>query len=388
MLDEAHWQDLNLALALQRDGQVAKEFKNFLHEWQKLYKVSSEFKVVIADMQTFFQDLHLWLSQVEMRMRIFQKEEREQMERKIIPEIAQEVIPLINTLFEKFEAVIKNVSDDEKPMHGHYMRQHLHHLVLSAPFAQRTFEKPLGYAGDYEMVNMILRNDYEGNSLFAKIIHGWFVRQAPATAHRNRINYLTDRLKMETYRVARTGGKARIFNFACGPAVEVQDFLRSPMSEQAELLLADFNNETLEYIGGIVAKIKDFNNLGTSVRYKQKNIHQLLKESLKPEGGKKPEYDFVYCAGLFDYLTDHTCKQIMNIFYDFVVPGGLLVVTNVEPSNPLRHGMEQLLDWHLIYRKEQDMRDLTPNLASPDNVCIRTDSTGVNLFMEVRKPND
>jgi extracellular factor (EF) 3-hydroxypalmitic acid methyl ester biosynthesis protein len=76
----------------------------------------------------------------------------------------------------------------------------------------------------------------------------------------------------------------------------------------------------------------------------------------------------------------------MNIFYDLVAPGGLLVATNVEPSNPLRHGMEQLLDWHLIYRKEQEMRELTPSRASKDNVVIRTDSTGVNLFMEVRKP--
>jgi extracellular factor (EF) 3-hydroxypalmitic acid methyl ester biosynthesis protein len=388
MLEDAHWQDLNLALALQRDGQVAKEFKNFLHEWQKLYKVSPEFKIVIADMQTFLQDLHLWLTQVEMRLRIFPKEEKEQMERKIIEEIAQDVIPLVNALFEKFEAIIKNIGDDEKPMHGRYMRQHLHHLVLSAPFAQRTFVKPLGYAGDYEMVNMILRNGYEGNSLFAKVIHGWFVRQAPATAHRNRIKYLTGQLELETHRVARAGGMARIFNFACGPAVEVQNFLRSPLGERAELLLADFNKETLDYIGGIVAKIKDFLELRTCVRYQQKNIHQLLKESLKPAGGKKPEYDFVYCAGLFDYLTNHTCKQMMNVFYDLVVPGGLLVVTNVEPSNPLRHGMEQLLDWHLIYRRDLDMRELTPKFASQENVCIKTDPTGVNLFMEVRKPND
>jgi extracellular factor (EF) 3-hydroxypalmitic acid methyl ester biosynthesis protein len=76
----------------------------------------------------------------------------------------------------------------------------------------------------------------------------------------------------------------------------------------------------------------------------------------------------------------------MDIFYKFVAPGGLLVVTNVEPSNPLRHGMEHLLDWHLIYRKEQDLRALRPTYAIDDYVSVRADSTGVNLFMEVRKP--
>ena len=50
-------------------------------------------------------------------------------------------------------------------------------------------------------------------------------------------------------------GGTRVFNFACGPAVEVQNFLRSPLSEHAELTLADFNGETLEYLGKILDAI-------------------------------------------------------------------------------------------------------------------------------------
>src|ERR1017187_50332 len=64
-LDESHWKDLKLSLALQREDGTAKEFKIFLKEWQKLYKVSPEFKVVIADMHTFLSDLRLWLGQGE-----------------------------------------------------------------------------------------------------------------------------------------------------------------------------------------------------------------------------------------------------------------------------------------------------------------------------------
>jgi extracellular factor (EF) 3-hydroxypalmitic acid methyl ester biosynthesis protein len=65
----------------------------------------------------------------------------------------------------------------------------------------------------------------------------------------------------------------------------------------------------------------------------------------------------------------------------------LLLVTNVDPSNPLRHGMSYLLDWHLIYRTAQNMRALLPDRAPDDAVQIRSDATGVNLFMEVRKPD-
>jgi extracellular factor (EF) 3-hydroxypalmitic acid methyl ester biosynthesis protein len=387
-LNESSWADLNLVLAVERKGGLAQEFKTFLQEWQKLYKVSPEFKIIIADMQTFLCDLRLWLDRVELGIRALAKDEREQFEQKTTQEIAQTVIPLINVLFEKFEYIAKDIEGEQKAAHAHYMRQHLHHLVLAAPFAHRTFEKPLGYAGDYEMVNMITRNGYEGNSLFAKVIHSWFVKQPPAVAHRNRIKYLTDHIELEACRVARAGGTARVFNFACGPAVEVQNFLRSSFRENVELTLADFNSETLEYVSKALDKIKNLFRLRTTVHFQKKTVYQLLKENLKLSAVEKPQFDFVYCAGLFDYLPDTTCKQLMDIFYEFVAPGGLLVATNVEPSNPLRHGMEHLLDWHLIYRREQDLRALRPTHAIDDYVSVRTDATGVNLFIEVRKPDN
>jgi extracellular factor (EF) 3-hydroxypalmitic acid methyl ester biosynthesis protein len=385
-LNESSWADLNLVLAVEREGGLAQEFKTFLQEWQKLYGVSPEFKIVITDMQTFLHDLQLWLERVELGIRALARDEREKFEQKTTQEIAQAVIQLIDALFEKFEDIAKDIEGEQKAAHAHYMRQHLHHLVLAAPFAHRTFEKPLGYAGDYEMVNMILRCGYEGNSLFAKIVHNWFVRQPPAAAHRNRIKYLTEHIELEADRVARAGGTARVFNFACGPAVEVQNFLRSSFRENVELTLADFNGETLEYVSKVLDKIKNLSRPRTTVHIQKKTVYQLLKESHKLMDVEKSQYDFVYCAGLFDYLPDHTCKQLMDIFYKFVAPGGLVVVTNVEPSNPLRHGMEHLLDWHLIYRKEPDLRALRPTHAIDDYVSVRADSTGVNLFMEVRKP--
>ncbi|HUA37742.1 MAG TPA: hypothetical protein VMA35_04995 [Candidatus Sulfopaludibacter sp.] len=384
-LEEAQWTDLNYLLALQNQDQVAREFASFLRDWQKIYTVSPEFKLVIADMQTFLHDLRLWLQQLELGFQALDKREREKIEPQITREIAGEVIPLIDALFEKFEAVAKGIPAEQRSAHARYMRQHLHPLILTAPFAYRTFEKPLGYPGDYEMVNMILRNGYEGDSLFARIVHNWFVRQPPAAAHRNRIKYLTERIELEAYRVARDGGTARIFNFACGPAVEVQNFFRSSFSDKVELTLADFNGETLEYVGKILAKIKSLLEVRTHVHFQKKTVYQLLKENYRVPR-ERPQYDFVYCAGLFDYLPDTTCKQLMDVLYERVAPGGLLVATNVEPSNPLRYGMEHLLDWHLLYRREPDMRALRPTQADPDEVTLRTDATGVNLFIEVRKP--
>jgi extracellular factor (EF) 3-hydroxypalmitic acid methyl ester biosynthesis protein len=50
--------------------------------------------------------------------------------------------------------------------------------------------------------------------------------------------------------------------------------------------------------------------------------------------------------------------------------------------------MENLLNWHLIYRNESQMRDICPEAADQSDMCVRADATGVNLFLEVRKPKN
>ena len=77
---------------------------------------------------------------------------------------------------------------------------------------------------------------------------------------------------------------------------------------------------------------------------------------------------------------------MMDYFYGLLAPGGLLLATNVTPANPFRNVMESLMEWHLIYRDQKQMAILKPD-AAPENACeITTEVTGVNIFIEVRKP--
>jgi extracellular factor (EF) 3-hydroxypalmitic acid methyl ester biosynthesis protein len=76
----------------------------------------------------------------------------------------------------------------------------------------------------------------------------------------------------------------------------------------------------------------------------------------------------------------------MNLLYGWVAPGGLLVTTNVDGSNPSRHTMEYVLEWHLIYRRAREFAGLLPEMAPPGSYAVKSDPTGVNIYLEVRKP--
>lgn len=363
---------------------AAENFREFFRKWQTHYKVSPEYKILIADIQTFLIDLRLWLEHVELKMD--SGENRLQFERKTIAELAPSVIKVIDNFFGKFETMFNNLEESTRPLHRAYMKRLLHSLVLCSPFAYRTFQKPLDYAGDYEMVNMMMR-ETEGNSLFAKIINLWFLQQPPAEAHRNRVIYLEKKLVEETARVSLQNRPMEAFNLGCGPAWEIQKFLTErEICNRAQFTLLDFNEETLLHTRETLEGIKNKYGRTTPIQFVKKSVQQVVKDGTRV-APNSPHYDLVYCAGLFDYLSDQVCLRLMNIFYESVKPGGLLLVTNVDVYNPLRNTMETLLDWHLIYRTSQQARKLIPEKAHPDDFSVKSDITGVNIFIEVRKPN-
>jgi extracellular factor (EF) 3-hydroxypalmitic acid methyl ester biosynthesis protein len=393
-LNQTDWMDFDIGLLVKDGVQMTKEFKNFLHEWQKLYKVLPEFKIVIADMQTFFYDLRLWLDRIELGIRAFAQPLRGQLEKEAISNLTNPINQSIDVFIDRFESIVNKFEDGDHPAHSIHLRRQLHPFLLVSPFAHRAFTKPLGYAGDYEMVDMMLRSPHEGDTLFAKIINIWLLGQSPAQAHRNRVAYLERKLMEETLRAKVNGRVCKIFNLGCGPADEVQNFFKKqPICENANLTLVDFNEETLQTLQKKLDSIGQKLPKPPSFRLLKKSVFQILKDggkSLLRSPGEK--YDYIYCAGLFDYLSDTVCKQLLNIFYGMLAPDGLLLATNatdaLNSSRPFRYSMEYLLDWHLIYRDKSEFADVAPDVEDKDEIKVIAEDTGANLFLEVRKPKN
>jgi extracellular factor (EF) 3-hydroxypalmitic acid methyl ester biosynthesis protein len=378
------WLEVDVLNLSRQPGQLPAAFAGLINGWEKIYRIAPEYKVVIADIQSFLFELRHWVQEVETGLSGAGNGSRLEAESGAVAELVKPVTPCLNHLFEKFELASGNILTEMQPAHGIYAKRQLHPLLLCAPFMHRIYRKPLGYAGDYEMVNMMLRDPSEGSSLFAKVLNAWFLSQVPAEAHRNRIKFLSQRLKEETIRVHGLNRSARCYSLGCGPAQEVRDFMEhTDWSNHTEFTLLDFNEETLDYTRQTLEHTRQRRNRATRVQLVKKSVAQVIKAGMR---SITAEYDFVYCAGLFDYLPDRVAHQLMNMFYAMLQPGGLLLVTNVDASNPIRNIMGYIFEWRLIERTAEQMRALIPNHASADDCRITSDPTACNVFLEVRKP--
>ncbi len=383
---EDGWIDLQ-ALAGTNSAGLLQRYQDFFAVHKKLHYLSPDYTVAVAGLQNYLTDVRMWLDHVALGLKSSNGRARADLEREAAWQIREPIVRTIFELFDRYEEATRRVPEEFIPAYYAYAQRQVRPLLLDAPFVFRTFRKPLGYAGDYKMVAMMFGEPCDGPSIFARVLNCYSLSLPPIVAHRNRIDYLAQNLEQEVLRVARTRRRARIYNLGCGPAREIQKLAaQSAIMNEADFTLVDFNQETLTHAQQELERVRGLHAPRMGLGFVRKSVQQVLKESTRIEtSGELGYYDVVYCAGLFDYLSANVCRHLVDVFWRMVAPGGLLMVTNVD-HHPSKGQMECFLDWNLIYRDSAAMRILAPDGIPANEVVLRRDPTGVNIFMELRKP--
>jgi len=367
---------------------VLDAYAAHLDRWQKQANIRPEFKAVILDLQNYLFELKLLLERIEIAIQSHPQPNRQKVELQVARDLAPQVLPTIDALHERFEELAAGIPPEQIAAHQLLTRRQLHPLFLCAPFGYRTYHKPLGYAGDYEIMNMIHRNTFEGSSLFAKLLHFWLVSQWASRSVRNRIAHMQSKLMTETVRVMRQNRRIRILNVGCGPAREIQNFMAAqPVSSHADFALLDFDQETIKFARSQLNEIRKRYGRQTGIKFHQMSVMKLIANSQRALKLIGTDFDLIYCGGLFDYFSDLACRQLVEHFYNWLAPEGLVVVANMSNhQQPFSRMVEFLLDWHLIYRDARCMASLAPDSVQLDNSSVVIEPSLINLFLELRKP--
>lgn len=362
--------------------QVGQQVKEYIHYWQSTFQIRPSYQIIVNEMRAFLTDMSRWVEQIDLSTNL--PRENKKLRHDYFLELATPFMQRIGVYLTDLEGEAASVSNELSIQHHAYAQSALHPLLLRAPFVFRTYTKPLGYAGDYEMVNQLLADPRQGPNTYFQIINSAFLQAAVAQAHRNRIDLLVDFLKRLAVKAEQNGKPIRVLNVGCGPAVEIQRFIQTyHRPEMLQFDLLDFSQETLDWTRSTLGKILNKIDRPIQVNYIHDSVHQLLKKSPHHHNLKR-QYDAVYCAGLFDYLSDKVCTRLLAYFSACTHLEGHILYTNVHESNPGKWGMQHLLEWYLIYRNESTMQSIAPE--SVRNLNVYVDSTGVNVFAEYINP--
>jgi extracellular factor (EF) 3-hydroxypalmitic acid methyl ester biosynthesis protein len=378
LIDE--WRELSDGW--QEPAAVRAQARQYVRDWDERFRIGRDYQIVINETRAFLADVARWVEQVDMTDSL--PKEDGKLRNDYFDELAAPFVEKIGEHMICIEGVAAAVDADSAPAHCAFAQAALHPLLLRAPFIYRAYSKPLGYAGDFMMVNQILSDPRQGPSTYFQIVNTAFLQAPVAVAHRNRIDILVTMLGELADSARQRGRPMHVLNVACGPAAEIQRFLQTyPEPEWLSFELLDFSEEALDWTRQQLMAITAKRGRPVKITYTHDSVHALLKRR-SGSLGAEPAFDAVYCAGLFDYLSDKVCKRLTAQFAMRLHPGGMLFITNVHSNNPGRHGMEHVLDWHLIYRDEAGIEALLPPPAQSRRIFV--DATGVNVFAQASLP--
>jgi extracellular factor (EF) 3-hydroxypalmitic acid methyl ester biosynthesis protein len=372
LVDE--WRELQMQA--QAPSAVGLQANHYVREWDERFRIDRDYQVVVNEMRAFLADVSRWIDQVDLSDAL-PREADGRLRADFFYELAAPFMARTRDYLERLELAAAAIDPDSAPAHRAFAQAALHPLILRAPFVHRSYTKPLGYAGDFQMVNQILGDPRQGPNTYFQIVNTAFLQTPVAAAHRNRIDILVAFLLRLEQRAAVLGRPLRVLNVGCGPAVEIERFIEQAGQPQLlEFELVDFSADTLAWTRAALEAAGSARGGGPEIRTTEDSVHKLLKR----RGTFEREFDAVYCAGLFDYLSDKVCTRLMEHFAARLRSGGTMLVTNVHSDNPGKHGMEHLLDWHLIYRDQAGLEALLPAQAGARRLYV--DATGVNVFAE------
>ena len=246
----------------------------------------------------------------------------------------------------------------------------------------RSYAKPLGYPGDFEIMNQVYDWERLGGDAYEMLMHRVGLEVAECI-----------RTRMEVVRthigdVVRERGHdrpARITSLGSGPAREVQAYLSSHTTggHRAEFSLIDQEEVALLYAHETTYPYV----LNSDGRIKVQGLNLSFTDILRGTEGLAglPPQDLVYSVGLLDYLTDHRAKALVKRLFDLLTPGGLLIIGNMNEC-PLSNywPMEYIADWTLQYRGDAEMIAWADGLNAA-KAWTETERTGRVRMLFIRK---
>ena len=262
-----------------------------------------------------------------------------------------------------------------------YIFKEIFPYFMRSRFAERAYFKPKGYAGDFLMMEAIYKNIPEGDGLLGVMMDKYCLECAPPRAVRGRRRMLAELLERFVAERMPVSDRIGIMNLACGSNRELFDFLSDfPESHMLDCLCIDADPEALEY----TSKYVDVFEHDAKITLMRENV---VKWALGRVSHNFDLKDIIYSAGLTDYLDDRLFRILASRAWEFLKPGGVLVLSNFAKSNPNKAWMDHIFQWKLIHRDENDLRSIFSGTPFGDDIEIMAEDQGVNLFAIARKAN-
>ncbi len=357
--------------------EIESELKEQANKSDKYSNIPDRFRHLVLDAKVKIENTKSMLDRIEVTIPNEIKKNVDKYELLVAKIVSRHFLKHFTPMFTAFSDLMGDMAIDLKQVSAEYFREMLGEYIYLAPFPKRAFTKPLGYSGDYEMMNHIYRNEVVGSTLFFKCLNYYFLNHPYSQAVRNRAVYLKEKI-VDWLENHQNESEVRILSVACGPIRELCSLLSSENVNSDKLVFY-----LLDQDEGALAEAKrqlQLLELKTGKTIKCHFINENVVSFVRRSNDIK--FHLIYSAGLFDYFSDSLARLVASRLYRLMLPSGELIIGNYCKFPAGQMQMELILDWHLNYRTRDELLILYGAVSKC--VKVEEESNGVNLFAIIK----
>ena len=351
---------------------------------KNLPSVSDEFKILCSDFSVFLAQLKLEMEAKEAELKTYSRcnMELSKLDKSAIDNFIAAYSKDFQDIFYEFSEVTSKIRSGEEESFKQYFRFLFHPDFMQSPFIERSYSKPLDYAGDYGLMKMLYEYEDLGPTLFHRFLHRIVCDEPAAKANKNRVELLAD-LISETWE----SGDLKISSIACGPCRELELFLKRErrLNDKISICCIDSEGRALEHARSRLRVVSDVRNHTELAFLCENAVLGMVKEKASYQMAK--DSDIIISAGLFDYLSDSVAHKTISAIFKALKPGGTMIIGNVSSNNPSKFSMAYLSEWTLIERNEEELKSLVSSgvYEMSSSVKVISEPLNINLFLTIKK---
>jgi extracellular factor (EF) 3-hydroxypalmitic acid methyl ester biosynthesis protein len=259
--------------------------------------------------------------------------------------------------------------------------------IKPAPIWWRSYAKPLGYPGDFQIMNYIYGEPPRGATLFGTVFHQLGLEERLASGIPGRMAVIRGRIEeLVAECESRSHDVVRIASLAAGPAREVEEFLKGYTGgARIHWTLIDQDDRALSFANERVLRAAARHDGRMEVTCLYASFRQLISDPTVL--ARVEPQDMIYSAGFFDYLNKESAQNVIRNAYELLCPGGRLFFGNAMPAPDALWALDFVINWFVVLRTQEEMDALARETCSgaTSAVFIDQEEEPVFCFAEIQR---
>lgn len=229
-----------------------------------------------------------------------------------------------------------------------------------------TFQKPRGYAGDFELIDRIYNKWISEDDNYKRWDTLYHELESSKAVINRKAYFINEITKLNNKDKA-----LEVLNLGSGPCTDLYEYLINTQENHLHFDCLDMDESAIEFGKGVC------DNFFSDVSFVNKNAFRYMPDK---------QYDLIWSAGMFDYFSDKLVIRLLNRMYNLLSSDGELIIGNFSRNNPSRGMMETYAQWYLIHRSKRELSELAIKAGIPEGkIEVRSEELGINLFLHAKK---